>query len=294
MRKVIILLLCAATLTCCTSPEGYVKKAVRLMDKYGLFATGPQWEKAKTEALTWHPETIEQAQNIISQALEVAGGKHSFLKTSEVVAKHATATDWEMPSVTETDNGNILVITIPQFGGNSEQSLKYAESVLEDSLIKDKGFKGVVIDLRNNTGGNMYPMITAVHQFLPSGKLIGFKTRKQTVWYDNFTIRNVVIGGKEYEHIEVPVAILTNEMTGSSGECVLICFRGLKNVRTFGKPTAGYASANTPYSLPDGSQLVLTTGCDVARTGEVFCDDPIAPDVDTETPMEDAIAWLNL
>ena len=54
----------------------------------------------------------------------------------------------------------------------------------------------------------------------------------------------------------------------------------------------GYASANTPFRMPDGSQLVLTTGCDVARTGEVFCDDPIAPDVLTDNPMEDALAWL--
>jgi hypothetical protein len=44
--------------------------------------------------------------------------------------------------------------------------------------------------------------------------------------------------------------------------------------------------------MPDGSSLVLTTGCDVARTGEAFCDDPIAPDVSTETPLEDALAWL--
>ncbi len=41
------------------------------------------------------------------------------------------------------------------------------------------------------------------------------------------------------------------------------------------------------------SQLVLTTGEDVARTGEVFCDDPINPDVLTETPYEAALEWIN-
>jgi C-terminal processing protease CtpA/Prc len=78
------------------------------------------------------------------------------------------------------------------------------------------------------------------------------------------------------------VAILTNEWTASSGEALLICFRGLEKVRVFGSPTAGYASANTPFPLPDGSKLVLTIGCDVARTGEEFCDDPIAPDTATD------------
>ena len=101
-----------------------------------------------------------------------------------------------------------------------------------------------------------------------------------------------IAGVKQQARIECPVAILTNEWTGSSGEAVLLCFRGLDGVRVFGVPTAGYASANQPFPLPDGSNLVLTTGCDVARTGEAFCDDPIVPDVTTQTPMEDALAWL--
>ena len=89
-----------------------------------------------------------------------------------------------------------------------------------------------------------------------------------------------------------PVALLTDDMTASSGEATLLCFRGLASARSFGAPTAGYASANTPYRMPDGSQLVLTTSCDMARTGEIFCDDPIAPDVPTDHPLEDALAWL--
>ena len=88
------------------------------------------------------------------------------------------------------------------------------------------------------------------------------------------------------------MALLTDDWTGSSGEAVMLCFQGLDYSRTFGIPTAGYASANKTYPLPDGSMLVLTIGEDVARTGEVFCDDPIAPDVVSETPLEDAIKWI--
>lgn len=75
-------------------------------------------------------------------------------------------------------------------------------------------------------------------------------------------------------------------------EDTLLCFRGLDNVRTFGMPTAGYASANVTKFLSDGYLLVITTSCDVARTGEVFCADPIEPDVRTDTPLEDAAAWV--
>ena len=44
--------------------------------------------------------------------------------------------------------------------------------------------------------------------------------------------------------------------------------------------------------MADGYTLVITTSRAVARTGEVFCEDPIAPDVETETPIEDAVAWI--
>ena len=82
------------------------------------------------------------------------------------------------------------------------------------------------------------------------------------------------------------------EWTASSGEATLLAFRGLKNARTFGSPTAGYASANIPFQLSDGYTMVITTSQDVARTDEVFCDDPIVPDVVTETPLEDAVNWI--
>ena len=103
-------------------------------------------------------------------------------------------------------------------------------------------------------------------------------------------LRNVGLSARPA--LDCPVALLTDEWTASSGEAVLLCFRGLEKARTFGAPTAGYASANAPYPMPDGSQLVLTTGCDMARTGEIFCDDPIAPDVTTDQPLEEATKWM--
>ena len=65
------------------------------------------------------------------------------------------------------------------------------------------------------------------------------------------------------------------------------------NVRSFGSPTAGYASTNTIFRLYDGTQIVLTVGADVAlRTGEVFCEEPIPPDVLTDSPEQEAAAWI--
>ena len=272
----------------CTDPgRSYVKKAVKIMDRSGLYATGDEWEKAKKEALSANPVSMEKAHDVVKKALKVAGGKHSFLKESDIVVKEDTS-KWEMPEVKIIDSLKIAVVKLPQFSGNHDEGLKYANTVIE-AIPED--IEGVIIDLRGNGGGDMYPMISSVHRFIPDGNILRFRSRKRTMWITLEYVLNVT-GIKKLTPIGCPVAILTDEGTGSSAEALLICFRGVENTRVFGSPTAGYASSNRPYKMADGSMLVLTEGCDVARTGEEFCDDPIEPDVNTETPMEDSLIWF--
>ena len=272
----------------CSGPNiQYVKKAVRIMDKNGIYAQGPEWEKAKAEALAAKPSSLEEAQEIVIQAGKVAGGKHTFLMTADEMTENDT-TAWEMPTV-ELMEGGIAAIKLPQFMGNSEDGIKYANTVLN---ALPNTLQGVIIDLRGNRGGNMYPMIAAVHRFLPNDNIIQLRTRRNNMKINVEYVLKVANVAQQAP-INSPVALLTDEWTGSSGEAVLLCFRGLTNARTFGTPTAGYASCNQSFNLLGGSQLVLTTGEDVARTGEVFCDDPINPDMLTETPFEAALEWIN-
>ena len=271
-----------------SAEKQYVRKAVRMMDKDGLFAEGMEWETARSEALAAEPASMDEAYDVVRDALKVAGGKHSFLWTKDQMEERAAEDEATAPSVVLLE-GDIAVITLPRFSGQTQdENRRYARTVL-DAL--PASLSGVVIDLRGNTGGNMYPMIAAVHRFLPDDKILRFKSRKFNMPVTkDYVLRTVDIEAQA--QIDCPVAILTDGNTASSGEATLLCFRGLDYARSFGAPTAGYASANQPKTLPDGSRLVLTTSCDVARTGEIFCDDPIAPDVETGQPLEDALAWL--
>ena len=274
--------------SCGDANRQYVRKAVSVMDKQGLFAEGTDWEAARAEALSARPASLEQAQEIVRAAAKVAGGKHSFLQLEGSVVSDATS-EWPAPEVV-FGKGGIPVISLPHFSGNQAEGVRYASAVL--SAVPEN-IPGVVIDLRGNTGGNMYPMIAAVHRFLPNDdQMLRFRSRKRTQWIPlSYAVQ--VAGVEQEARIQCPVAILTDDHTASSGEAALLCFRGLDYVRVFGGATAGYASANQPFPLPGGDRLVLTTGCDMARTGEVFCDDPIEPDVATDTPLEDALEWIN-
>lgn len=286
-RTILLMLATCIIASCGDSNARYVKKAIGIMDKNGIYAQGPEWEDTKLMALkAASPATLEEAQAVVIQAGKVAGGMHTFLLKASDVTQNDTAA-CEVPSV-ELLEGGIAVIKLPPFSGNYEEGIKYANAV-PDAL--PYALKGAIIDLRGNRGGNMYPMIAAVHRFLPDDIILRLRTRKNTIDINvDYVLRVAKV--ERQAAIHCPVAILTDEWTASSGEAVLLCFRGLENTRTFGVPTAGYASCNQPFKLSDGSQLVLTTGTDVTRTGEEFCDDPIQPDVLTETPFEDALEWL--
>jgi carboxyl-terminal processing protease len=91
-----------------------------------------------------------------------------------------------------------------------------------------------------------------------------------------------------------PIALLVDDETGSSGEAVLISFTGADNVRSFGQPTAGYATANEAFVLPDGARLAITTSTMTDRTGRAYGNTPITPHtvVSRRTALDAAIEWL--
>lgn len=279
------------------SAETYGKNALSTIDKNGIFAGNDEWKSTYNECL----KMIENAKNYddtydaIRKALSVGGGKHSMLMTKSESQDTTESYDEVLPTVSL--DGDIAIIKLPDFLGTAEAGQKYAK-VAEDFIHENRDkIKGVVLDLRGNTGGDMGPMATAVSSLLPDGELVYYHYRSYDVpvTLKNGVVSNAGTGGKSLypeEKLNVPVAILTDDMTASSGEALTLCFRGLENTRTFGTPTAGYTSVNMLYNMYDGAQMYLTVAFDKARTGEIFKETPIEPDVATDSPLEAALEWL--
>ena len=301
MKKIvsILLLLTLLTVSSCglpdfrhRTPESYVRHCVFLLDRDGLYADTPEWKAKKKEILAEAKaiSSLDEAHYLVQAAADVAGGKHSFL----IPPVTDTTSYQEFPPEVQLLEGNILLVKLPAHTGVKISDSIYVHTVF-DFLQEHLDATGVIVDLRDNTGGNMGPMITAVSPLLPDGIVLKFKSRKQTTPIGLKNLANTYdVVPENFGKIRssTPIAILTNGMTGSSGEATLLCFRGLDNARTFGSPSAGYASGNVTHTLSDGYRFAITRSCDVARTGEIFCDDPIEPDVATETPLEDAIGWI--
>ena len=279
------------------SAERYGKDALATIGKNGIYSGSDEWKSTYEECLKMikNAESYEDTYPAIKKALSVCGGKHSILMTKSESQSTSDSYNEVLPTVSLS--GDIAVIKLPDFLGTAEAGRKYAK-VAEDFIHENRDkIKGVVLDLRGNTGGDMGPMATAVSSLLPDGELMYYHYRSYDVpvTLKDGVISNAGTGGKSLypdEKLKVPVAILTDGMTASSGEALTLCFRGLENVKTFGAPTAGYTSVNMLYSLYDGAQLYLTVAFDKARTGEVFEETRIVPDVVTDSPFEAALEWL--
>lgn len=279
------------------SAERYGKDALATIGKNGIYSGSDEWKSTYEECLKMieNAESYEDTYPAIKKALSVCGSKHSMLMTKSESQSTSDSYDEVLPTVSL--NGDIAVIKLPDFLGTAEAGRKYAK-VAEDFIHENRDkINGVVLDLRGNTGGDMGPMATAVSSLLPDGELMYYHYRSYDVpvTLKDGVISNAGTGGKSLypdEKLKVPVAILTDDMTASSGEALTLCFRGLENVKTFGAPTAGYTSVNMLYSLYDGAQMYLTVAFDKARTGEIFKETSIEPDVATDSPLEAALEWL--
>lgn len=277
------------------SPERYGRIALDFMETMGIYADDEDWTRArqKAEAGISMVGSLEDANPILQEAAKVAGGKHSFVRT----ASHQDRIDQgllaDMPEVER--QGELLLLTLPGFIGDKAQAQAYADT-LAQAIDSNRDVIGVIVDLRTTTGGDMGPMVAGLSPLIPDGDLMSFQSRQMTlpVVLDQGRVKGggTSVQADVLEKAGLPVAILQGPETASSGEATLLAFKGLAYTRFFGKPTAGYASANQTIPLYGGHSLLLTTAKEIDRTGVTYAEDPILPDEDTDQPMEAGMAWL--
>ncbi len=283
------------------SPQRYADVALDLMEQ-GYHADGTEWRDARERVLEAADgaEGYADLHGVLAEAADVAGGNHSFFLTPDeaVDSADSAATGFRAPAVTV--DGSVATVVVPEIGSVSEElQQRYADVAAADVAAAAPDVCGWVIDLRDNTGGNMYPMLSGLSPLLPNGTAMHFRTAfgaemDVTVQDDGVGMNgNSIISVEEAPKVtDQPIALLQSERTASSGEAVLTAFRGLDPVESFGSDSAGYTSGNTVHTLYDGAELVLTNSVYVDRDGVNLDEKPIRPDHPTDAAEDDARQWL--
>lgn len=201
--------------------------------------------------------------------------------------------------------GRIGHVEMPGYVGNQRELLRaYAANI--HRLIQAEQSNaacGWIVDLRNNDGGNVFPMLAALKPFLGDEPL-GANVGPDGPTEPRRAGRNVdVEPSTELRPLENAwVAVLVGPRTNSAGEGVTLAFRGRPRTRIFGQPTAGRTTANTAITLPDGSGLALAVAVMADRTGRIYGGriepDELVPTPDpratpeTDSALATASAWL--
>jgi carboxyl-terminal processing protease len=222
---------------------------------------------------------------------------HSFIMPAAYANQWSGGGENEGPKTIPLATGRLIdkdygYISMPGCNaGDSLTQIFFAEEMqnLLDSLDHEN-IKGWILDLRENTGGNCWPMLAGIGPLLGEGINGYFQTEADSAawFYKNGSsgigeAALVTVQRKPYElkKKNPRVAVLTGPRTGSSGEVVTVAFRKRPNTKSFGTATAGLSTGNQNYLLPGGSFVFLCTSVYADREGEPY-GKVIIPDIVVE------------
>ncbi len=277
--------------------------AITIVQTHALTADAIDWDQvpARLRESVSGTDDRSKAHAAIRELLALLGDNHSFfMPAANAPQGPAQHTPAAAPVVKPLPDG-IGYVQIPAFANlDADAGRRFSATVVSDmGNISGSVRHGWIVDLRDNSGGNMWPMLAALEPLLGSGELGSFQDRRGRVapWKLNGT-KSPPPTPPELR--QAPVAVLIGARTGSSGEIVAVAFHGRAETRSFGQATSGRTSSNRLFLLPDGSRIALTTTRIADRHGKVM---PYQLQPDETTPVDGeggadptlaaAMAWLS-
>ena len=174
--------------------------------------------------------------------------------------------------------------------GGTTKNVAAVTQMLADSLCKTEPAtaKAFIIDLRLNTGGNIWFNLSSLAFLIGEGTVTGYKYINGEPDKDVVIKQGKVFGNDQWYSIpepkctlsysNVPVVLIVGPKTASSAEGLLLAFKGRPNTLIIGEATAGLVTANNTYPLRKDLTLVLAISHMKDRKGN-FYTSPIQPDI---------------
>lgn len=286
----------------------YVDQAMQVVREHALFADRVDWQSAERRL---HDAAMTKSSSYalyvdLEWLLQQLSDNHSFLQLNDAAEQgyrtqmglafkssgaHPTvATRFRQPRALEAiDQGRLRLVTVPSMMGDQAAQTLYAEKLA--GMLSHRPLPcGIVLDFRGNGGGNMWPMLSGLSPLVstanlgafvePSARMeIAMRSGALLVSKDGKDQQVISLDGWRHDPIlqSLPVAILVDGATGSSGEIVPILLSARPRVRTFGQATYGASTSTEGFPLSDGANLVIVTS-GVADAGGTLHLQGLTPD----------------
>lgn len=142
---------------------------------------------------------------------------------------------------------------------------------------------GVIIDLRNNSGGLLQEAVDVAELFIGNGIIVTYKVNES----------EKVFRAINSNPIKVPVVVIINRNTASSAEILAGAFQDRNRGVVIGERSYGKGSVQELISLDDGSKLELTVALFLTPSGRIIEEVGITPDL-AVTPGEIGLKSLQV
>lgn len=210
-------------------------------------------------------------------------------------------------------HGDVAYITINSFNG--KQAVDDFEATFNG--IKKRA-KKLIIDIRNNGGGNTDYGAQILSRLTPDDTLIGstWYTRvhkpAQMSWGNKITPKDTIENGynkmlyeitnhkyfekggeikftfnTKRERLVIPTVILIGHQTFSAAEDFLVLCKNQKHIKLIGEVTAGSTGNPIIWDLPYGGLLTICSKKDTYPDGREFVGIGIKPDIESHLTIED-------
>ncbi len=155
--------------------------------------------------------------------------------------------------------------------GFEKVTLKQFEEALND--LTAQGMKGLVIDLRNNPGGNLSTVCDMLDLILPEGTIVYTE--------DKYGNRETYTSDEENK-LNIPMTVLINGNSASASEIFAGAIQDYGIGTLVGTTTYGKGIVQNLYQIADGTCLKVTTSEYFTPNGRNIHGIGIEPDIEIE------------
>lgn len=175
-----------------------------------------------------------------------------------------------VPSVRWKIEKNIGYIRLTTFNNRTENSLKDAMTGIKDALGKD--LEGIILDLRNNGGGQLDQAVKVSDAFLNSGEILSMRGREGRI-LDRFFARPGDLAQG------IPMVVLINKGSASAAEVVAGALQDNERAVVLGETSCGKGSIQKLMPLKNGGALRLTVALYYTPSGKEIQGKGIQPHI---------------
>ncbi len=208
----------------------------------------------------------------------VKGPENTFvnmdiLRNSEIINKKIIRKEIRIKTVKSSVDKNIGYIQISSFISNS------TPNEFLEALENTQKAKGLILDLRGNTGGLLTNAVFIANLFIEKGKLVSIVGR-------NGYRYDVMAQDTNYQ-VEKPIILLVNGASASASEILSGAMKDYHKAKIIGTKTYGKGMVQKIIPMPNQTGLNLTIAKYLTPKGKDINKKGISPDLEVKFTMND-------